>query len=128
MYIKHDGQTFYRGTAQHHSRGAFLILMQSEDRSDEPMRAVIRKVALEQLGPWMMGKARVFGHSVMISGAYGDDGGPRTVPAKVYDKAIPLPAHLIKAWNEGEGWNGAGKEAEAMRKWALENEKELSPK
>jgi hypothetical protein len=37
----------------------------------------------------------------------------------VYDHAIPVPDALIQAWNEGGGWNDAGREGPAMREWAI---------
>lgn len=85
------------------------------------IRALVRKVALHQFGHFMMGSARAFGHRLPISGAYGSDGLPRTVPREVFDRAVPIPAELHDAWNKGGGHNGAGSEAIAMRHWALAN-------
>ncbi len=89
------------------------------------IRAIVRKVALRQFGHWLMGNAVVKGHSVTISGSYGNDGLPRTVPDEVFEEAIPLPANLRELWNKGGGWNGAGSEAGEMRRWAVENLAEL---
>lgn len=120
MYIDDSGHMYYRYGSQHHSRAPFLILVQPEglDGASKPIRALVRKVALRQCGHFMMGFARAFNHDIRISGAYGSDGLPRSVPQEVYDKATPVPEHLIKMWNEGEGWNSAGTEAPAMRDWA----------
>jgi hypothetical protein len=101
--------------------GRFLLLVQPEKYEDSgmPIRALVRFASLHQLGHFMMGSCRAFGHTIQLSGAYGGDGLPRGVPREVYDKAIDVPAELIAAWNTGGGWNGAGSEAPAMREWAL---------
>ena len=69
-------------------------------------------------GHWMMGKARVLGHSLTVSGSYGNDGLVMTVPWKVYQAGVPVPADLMEAWSKGGGHNSAGSEADAMREWA----------
>jgi len=74
---------------------------------------------MKQLGQFMVANAKWKGHKLTLSGTYGNDGLPRSVAREVYDLAKELPPELVKAWNEGEGWNGAGKEAEAMIVWAL---------
>jgi len=121
MYLDDSGHIYYQGTEQHCSKAPFLILVQPPgiEGSKEPIRALVRKVALRQCGHWMMGTARAFGHSIPISGPYGADGLPRSVPQEVYDRATPVPEELIKMWNEGGGWNSAGTEASAMRDWAV---------
>jgi len=129
MYIDQSGHRYYRGTEQHCSRAPFLILVQPDDyeKRNEPIRALVRKVAMHQCGHWMMGSARAFGHKISLSGSYGGDGLPTSVPQEVYDRATPVPQELIDAWNKGEGWNSAGREAPAMAEWAkktfLENTK-----
>jgi len=121
MYIDSSGYTYFRGTETCHSRAPFLILVQPPgvEGGKQPIRALVRKVALHQMGNFMMGSARAFGHRITISGAYGSDGLPRSVPQEVYDKAIPVPQELVDARNKGEGWNSAGTEAPAMRNWAV---------
>jgi hypothetical protein len=119
MYITNEGHGYYRGTEQCHTRAPFLILVQPMDRSSDEIRALVRKVALHQCGHFMMGSARVKGHRVPISGAYGGDGLPRSVPKEVYEAAIPVPGELVDAWNKGGGWNSSGSEAPAMREWAV---------
>jgi hypothetical protein len=116
MYITNEGHGYYRGTEQCHTRAPFLILVQREERE---IRALVRKVALHQCGHFMMGSARVGRHRIPISGSYGGDGLPRTVPLEVYEAAVPVPHELIDAWNHGGGWNSAGSEAPAMREWAV---------
>jgi hypothetical protein len=85
------------------------------------IRALVRKVAMSQRGHWMMGRARVFGHSLSLSGSYGGDGLTVTVPREIFDRAVPIPPELHEAWNKGGGHNSAGNEALAMRDWALAN-------
>ena len=121
MYIDNSGYGYYRGTEQCHSRAPFLILVQPDDyeQRNAPIRALVRKVALHQSGHFMRGRARAFGHRIIISGAYGGDGLPRSVPQEVYDRATPVPQELIDAWNKGGGWNSAGTEAPTMAEWAV---------
>jgi hypothetical protein len=67
----------------------------------------------------MMGRANLNGRWCSVSGAYGNDGLPLAVERMPPD-AKPLPPELYDAWNKGNGWNGAGSEAQAMRTWATE--------
>ena len=106
MYIDNSGHRYYRGTEQCHTRAPFLILVQPDDyerAKKAPIRALVRKVAMHQCGHFMMGSARAFGHKITLSGSYGGDGLPVSVPQAVYDKAIPVPQELIDAWNKGGG-------------------------
>jgi hypothetical protein len=120
-----QGGIYYRGTEQHARRAPFLILVVPDGAKGScvdgpyPLRALVRKVALSQCGAWMMGSARAFGHRILISGAYGSDGLPRSVPMEVYEKATDVPLELRRAWNDGGGWNDAGSEAPSMRNWAM---------
>lgn len=121
MYLK-PSQTHYAGSEQRTSAAPFLLLLQLRDAPcrAENTYAVVRKVALRQLGHFMMGKARLFGKGkwATVSGSYGSDGLPMTVDTLPAD-AVRLPRELYDAWNSGGGWNGAGSEAAAMRAWAL---------
>ena len=113
--------TYYAGTEQHTTRGNFLLLLR---RKDEPCNAantfaVVRKVALRQLGHFMMGRANLNGKWRSVSGAYGCDGLPMDVEQLPSD-AKPLPKELYDAWSKGGGWNSAGNEATAMCEWALQ--------
>lgn len=121
MYIE-PTRRYYKGGAQCIARARFLLLVQPEgyEHRKDPIRALVRKVALHQCGHWMMGTARAFGHSITISGSYGGDGLPRTVPLEVYKRAVEVPPELIEAWDKGGGWNSCGTEAPLMQKWALE--------
>lgn len=84
-----------------------------------PLRAVVRYVRMTQLGHFMMGTARIGAHRLSLSGSYGSDGLPCSVPDEVYEAGVELPQELYNLWNTGGGWNGAGSEAIAMRLWAL---------
>lgn len=122
MYLGDDGSggSYTRDGSQAHSRGRFLILLHldSDDGTKHPMRAIVRKVALRQLGHWMMGTARIAGKSVTISGAYGGDGLGVTVQPEIYALGVDVPPELYEAWNNGGGHNSFGSEAPAMREWA----------
>jgi len=124
MYLT-NGNGYYDSAGEQHSRrGLFLMLCQPPGIAscDTPIKAVVRKVALHQFGHWMMGKARIYGQSFTVSGAYGADGLIMDVPQEVYDRLpVVLPDELREAWSKGEGWNSCGKEAPDMRKWALDN-------
>lgn len=121
MYLK-PTRSYYVGTEQATSSAPFLLLLQLNDKpcNAENIFACVRKVALRQLGHFMMGKARIHGRGnwATVSGAYGSDGSPLGVD-KLPADAVPLPAELYEAWNKGGGWNGAGSEATAMRAWAI---------
>ena len=123
-YYTPDGQ-------QRTSRGLFLLLVQPNDWEEGnpaflPIKVCVRTVALQQCGHWMMGTARLYGHSYTMSGAYGGDGLTMSVPRAVYDRLlVMLPTELHEAWNKGGGWNSAGSEAGAMRRWALAHLEEL---
>ena len=121
MYIKgsHRG---YRGTEQVAYRAEFLLLLQSRDGPCDHTNTygVVRKVALRQLGHFMMGKANLGGKWISVSGTYGSDGLPMTVDILPKD-AKPLPREVYDAWNKGGGHNSSGTEAPAMRHWAMTN-------
>lgn|SRR5262245_1231379 len=130
MYIKAPCPGGYdRSGEQFTGRGLFLILVKRKSYWDASgkfimppeMRAIVRKVALRQCGHFMMGSARVQGHRIPISGAYGGDGLPCEVPDAVFDEAVPVPAEIVEEWNHGGGHNSTGTEADSMRKWALAN-------
>ena len=119
MYIR-GSHRYYSGTAQCVQRAPFLLLLQLYDGPCGPENtyACVRKVALRQLGHFMLGRVNLFGRWHSVSGTYGSDGLPMTVDRLPKD-ARPLPRELYDAWNKGGGWNGPGSEASAMRAWAL---------
>ncbi len=121
MYLR-GSHRYYIGSEQHVTRAPFLLLLQLRDGpcSPENTFACVRKVALRQLGHWMMGRTRIGAKWYSVSGSYGSDGLPMTVDALPKD-AKPLPRELYDAWNKGGGWNSCGSEASAMRDWAIVN-------
>jgi len=122
MFIEKTVTGYDRDGCQVARRALFLILVQEAGGAGKgEIRAVVRKVALRQFGHFMMGHAMVQGKRLTISGSYGSDGLPVTVPPEVFNIAIPLPFELLAAWNVGGGHNGSGSEAEAMRQWAMAN-------
>lgn len=123
MYL-YRTPTYYRGTAQVKLRAPFLLLMtRASDRDMRPqLYAVIRQVALKQLGHWMMGNANIKGHWMTISGDYGNDGLPMTLDDDEFpEDAVPLPDDLCHAFWTGGGHNCAGCEAPLIRDWALDH-------
>ena len=123
MYLT-DTRVYYSRTGnQHAARAPFLILVQkrSADLGPDNFRAMVRQVALEQCGHWMMGYARAAGKTIAVSGAYGSNGFPVTVDDDVYEKGIDVPKELYDKWASGGGWNSCGSESEDMRTWAIEN-------
>jgi len=144
MYIKPARRWYEANGTQHTGRQWFLILVQPGDPhtsidgyksftprfpDDSKPRAIVRKVALEQLGHWMMGYAHAFGERITCSGDYGADGLVRTVSQAVYDKAVELPDEVYLAWAKDDtGWNSAGVSGKVLRQWALDNFEKLAPK
>jgi hypothetical protein len=130
MYLRNSGGG-YRNGQQVALRGPFLVMLQPDtgDTSADcaaPIRCVVRKVALSQLGHFMVGRANIGGRWISVSGSYGHDGLPLPVPPAVYLRGVILPDNLRDAWDKGGGWNGAGAEAEAIRSWALANLENLT--
>ena len=145
MYIK-PTSGYYKGTSQCTRRQWFLILVTPGKKVKDvlsdyeyyladyegtrvPMRAIVRKVALEQLGHFMMGYAHAFGHKIIVDGTYGNLGQTRDVDREVWDRATEVPEWLYQKWaTSSDGWNSAGSEGPAMRQWALDNFEILAPK
>ena len=133
MYLGNDDSFTYHDSdgTQHHTQGNFLLLLAPDDEhgvTPETMRACVRQVALEQVGHYMMGTARIGGESITVSGTYGDMGLPTSVPREVWQEyGTPVPEDLYEKWNTGGGHNTGGTEAEALREWALDNLEALTP-
>lgn len=118
MYIRGSHRYYESDGTQHVCKAPFLLLLQPADKSGpENTYAVVRKVALRQIGHFMMGRVRLGPKWHSVSGSYGNDGLPMTVDVLPKDAKL-LPRALYDAWNKGEGWNSAGNEAAAMREWA----------
>lgn len=128
MYLRSGQHGMYYGSdgQQRHSQAAFLILIDGDAPAvEDGLYAIVRKVAMEQCGQFMMGIARVYGHSLTVSGTYGNDGLPvhlDRLPDKVQDRIrgemIRLPDELYAAWAHGGGHNSAGSEGRSMQGWA----------
>jgi hypothetical protein len=120
MYLK-NSPAYYRGTQQVALKGPFLLLVQLKDKGTGPDNtyAIVRKVAMQQCGQFLMGRANICGKWATVSGTYGNDGLPMDVDRLPTD-AVALPVALYDAWSKGGGWNSAGSEASAMRQWARE--------
>lgn len=131
MYLGTDDSYTYYGDhgQQRHTEGDFLILLDTEGvGKPTELKAVIRQVALKQLGHYMMGTARIGGESFTVSGAYGGNGLPLSVPDDIYEGyGLLLPDDLFEEWKTGGGHNSAGTEAEPLREWAIENYDRLTP-
>jgi len=125
MYLTAANGYYDRDGQQRARRAPFLILLQpkqatiAETCKAENTYAIVRSVALRQLGHWMMGVARVEGRSVSVSGAYGHDGLPCSFDFLPKD-AVQLPKELYEAWAKGGGWNSSGTEGNLLRNWARE--------
>lgn len=139
--LKDDHFGYMRGSEQCTTRGRFLLLLQPNiykqfgatadgkpigttldsqaSCAPENTYAVVRSVALRQLGHFMMGRVNLCGKWHTVSGSYGSDGLPMPVDKLPHD-AVRLPVQLYIAWSEGGGWNSAGAEASDMRRWAHE--------
>lgn len=121
MYLQ-PTNIYYTSGGQRTPRGLFLLLLQLKDKDCGPDNtyAVVRYVALQQCGQFMMGRVNLCGRWHTVSGTYGNDGLAMDVDRLPHD-AVPLPKVLYDAWNKGGGWNGAGAEGPALRFWARNN-------
>lgn len=118
-------RTYYRGNEQCASRGWFLILTlpkstEAGKHQMKPIRCFVRKVAMRQMGHWMMGSARIRGVSITLSGTYGGDGLTCDVARDLYELGVELPEELYEKWNKGGGHNSGGSEMPALREWAIQ--------
>lgn len=122
MFVGKSKRGYTRGGEQWAS-GKFLILMCSEEdkepHASKRMRGIVRHVHLHQTGHFMMGSVRIMKNKITLSGSYGGDGLPVTVPKEIYELGHPVPEDLWAAWNTGGGHNSAGSEAPLMQEWAL---------
>jgi hypothetical protein len=120
MYIRPTMSGTDRSGQHVSRRGDFLLLIQEKDKCAKGnVFAIVRKVALQQLGHFMMGSVNICGKWQTVSGTYGNDGLPMDVE-KLPSDAVRLPDELFDAWNKGGGWNSAGSESDAMSEWARE--------
>ena len=126
MYISNANGRYNRDGEQVAGPGDFLILMQGEGPDCQQVKAMVRSARRHQCGHWMMGRIKIDGYVMSLSGSYGADGLICTVPDDIYRRCgLVLPQDLYDAWNKGGGWNSAGSEAPCLRSWALANLKAL---
>jgi hypothetical protein len=126
MYISNANGRYNRDGEQIAGPGDFLILMTGEGKDCQKVKAMVRSVRLHQCGHWMMGRIKIDGYTMSLSGSYGHDGLICTVPDDIYRRCgLDLPQELYDAWAKGDGWNSAGSEAPCLRSWALANLKAL---
>jgi len=120
------------------AKDAFLAVFSGTETYPEPhpetgrqlpiLYAVVRSVTLSQCGHWMMGSLQLAGEAVTVSGAYGSDGLPGDLDKLSEAQRrllVEVPFDLAVEFWSGWGWNSAGKEAPAMRKWAQEHIRQL---
>jgi hypothetical protein len=124
------------------ARGLFLIVTQpATDLPDDPKsfkgcRAFVRQVRMRQCGQFMMGHARIADRPAIevnslvlrlsLSGTYGSDGLPNTVPRWIWQHGVQIPEEIAATWATGGGHNSAGSEGPLFRTWAKSNQKALS--
>lgn len=119
MYLEPAYPYYTADGEQRTHRASFLILLQSANRPVGPdnLKGVVRRVALRQLGQFMMGSANIGGRWHTISGLYGGDGLPRDVDEATFS-AIPdthlIPPSLYRQW----AISPRGTEPERMVQWA----------
>lgn len=84
--------------------------------------ACVRHVSLRQFGAWIMGRARIAGQSVTLSGSYGADGltcDYEDLTPAARAKLTEVPTEVAEQFWKGEGGhNCAGSEGPVMREWA----------
>lgn len=128
----------YDKDGQQRASGPFLIVAQKPGKDSKPeLRAVVRHVAMRQLGHFMVASVKLGGFNLVLSGTYGSDGLPVNFgqhfidhePATfteeqantLFDVMVPLPAELQAAFWQGGGHNTGGNEMEPLRQWAKAN-------
>jgi hypothetical protein len=127
MVFFKGGKSWMDAHGGQYSSGWFLILMYPEGRLEgEPLfnmyqiRGMPIYTKMSQLGQFMMASAKIKGHEIALSGAYGAMGLTKDVPREIYALATPCPLRLVEAWSKGGGWNSAGSELFGMCEWAKE--------
>jgi len=89
----------------------------------------VRSVRLRQSGHFMVGGAKVAGHEISLSGAYGNDGlpidafvhgGTEKYPG-LWEVLVPLPEGLTRKFWKSGGHNEPGEEGPSVHRWALEH-------
>ena len=156
VYVTNGG---YRAGGQQFCFGAFLIVVQDHKGDSRScymkssgraahvpeLRALVRHVRMYQCGHWMMANITIGGFNMVLSGAYGSDGLPKSLmhhfpdnaePGKasvltdeekewLWEQLVPIPQELQDAFWNGGGHNCAGPEGPLFRAWAKKNLKKL---
>lgn len=125
LTVKRSGCDY---SGQQFTSGKFLILMTNKNEPVNPVtgeyavRAIVRFVAMHQLGHFMMGTARIGRKSITLSGTYGNNGLLCDVDTDTFNHGTPLPDELYQQWaHSTDGWNSAGSEGPSIRQWAKAN-------
>lgn len=94
-------------------------------KNGKPMLwALVRKCALSQCGQFMMGRIRIGGKSITVSGPCGSDGLPldyQEVPASFRENLVLVPEDIAAAyWSNGGHNDIEYPAAKLLREWALD--------
>lgn len=135
MYLKGARLGHYDSSGQHTARGEFLILLDNDPTaglvSRPELRWIVRKVALRQIGHFMMGKANIGGQWFIVSGPFGNDGLPMhfdfmqryspKLSASIWDDAPTLPQNLTDAYWSSTSADGSESRANtAIRQYVID--------
>jgi hypothetical protein len=99
--------------------------------SETEIRAAIRTAHLIQCGQWMMGSVNLWGHTITLSGTYGEDGLTNDCASdELWAMLHPLPPEVARAfWADGTGHNSAGHfSGPLIHDWAINREAQLRRK
>lgn len=83
--------------------------------------AAVRKVSMSQCGQFMMGRLRIGGKTLVVSGEVGSDGLPdnlQDVPMAWRDKLTVVPEDVATAYWISNGWNEVGQARDVLAAWA----------
>lgn len=85
--------------------------------------AIVRSCSLRQLGHFMMGRIRIGGRTLSVSGPCGADGLPKDyqeVPIRMRAQLVPVPEDIAAVYWADNGHNDIGGDAYArLKSWAL---------
>lgn len=144
MFI--NGVKCWHTTKGQRTEGPFLLLFQRKWEIGEPsageLRALVRRVRLEQFGHFMMGDLKLSlpgeGDPITIglSGNFGSDDLPLSVPklhqaatdipSRLWDMLHPVPEDLTKAfWRSSSDDGTLTATKKRLQTWALKNRSEL---
>lgn len=148
MYL--TGMNYCTRSGEQRSEGDFLIVF-SDPAGTRELRCLVRSVRMRQCGHWMIGHVKICRYEIGLSGGFGNDGLPCElkrhlvvteengereakhvdIPAedieRIWKQLTPMPVDLAERyWKADDGHNSVpGSVAGDIRKWALENLKEL---